>query len=66
MGQNKLPKWAKFSCQTQEIDNVDRIARYGSGGVWLTRLLRASGHAYSQAGGLTVTDVLLDIYTTAS
>lgn len=50
----------------REIDNVDRIARYGSGGVWLTRLLRTGGHVHGQAGGITLADVLLDVYTTAA
>jgi hypothetical protein len=50
----------------KEIDNVDRIARYGSGGVWLTRLLKAGSQVHGQAGGATLADVLLDVYTTAA
>ena len=53
-----------------ELDRVDRIARYGSGGVWLAKLLGPDSQwqrlAHCHAGGVTLSNLLLDVYTSAA
>jgi hypothetical protein len=48
----------------------DRVARYASGGVWVASLLdlrrRFDGHVHCHAGGVTLSHLLLDVFTNAA
>ena len=46
----------------RELDDVDHIARYGRGPVYLAGLLRSGGFLHGQAGGETLSEVFLHTY----